>query len=538
MFSSLHLVECLVYYALLQVYLPLYLFGIFMIKLKIIINKIKQFTRIGYVKHSNMMPLTKGGKVEDVGCISTDEEIDFLRHRSPCYVTRMTLGVAKQLAKLVTGQQSIDLISDEQLIYTLFHTAIAYAIKWNNEKQMFCVNLCEFKDVKIFKGFYWDVRRIYVDLAKHKISIEMGNGGIFHSDSGSLHRPNYELAKLHAQICLTYYAPGFAHNYVHFVFPSAVCVYAKKQLNHEGVLFKLLAPHFRFVERLNYQALRICHATDNNQSVIDRYFCFWKSFPVNRGQFSSGIETKLHDYYIVNGSKSCATTNDRDHQLFPPEYVTEDTKIPYFEYLRQYYQVIRSFVEEMVPYIDESDWLLLSQSIQTHVPRFNAVNMVDGITTFIHLSSVVHSADHQSYLDFFARKFGCTAIRYPFHTFDHPQDWKMYEEQTGIRIDEVKRDPLLLVHPLDVMRTNCFLDVFVDYIPSPTFDLSMMKLKYDFHDSGPDSAARNFISNLRSLDGNLKLQRSTVVVENVKNVVKATGMQLVKLEQLVQSNCF
>lgn len=55
------------------------------------------------------------------------------------------------------------------------------------------------------------------------------------------------------QVCLSYFAPGLSHNHVHFVFPSAMCVFSKKLLNHEGTLYKLLSPHFRFTERINYQ---------------------------------------------------------------------------------------------------------------------------------------------------------------------------------------------------------------------------------------------------------------------------------------------
>uniref|UniRef100_H2Z187 Uncharacterized protein n=1 Tax=Ciona savignyi TaxID=51511 RepID=H2Z187_CIOSA len=49
-----------------------------------------------------MTPVSKRSQIFDIGRVSTDEEIDFLRHRSGCYVTMMTLGVARQLAKLAT----------------------------------------------------------------------------------------------------------------------------------------------------------------------------------------------------------------------------------------------------------------------------------------------------------------------------------------------------------------------------------------------------------------------------------------------------
>ena len=68
------------------------------------------------------------------------------------------------------------------------------------------------------------------------------------------------------QICLSYYAPGMSHNYVHFVFPSAICLAAKSILTENSVLYQLLSPHFRFMERLNYQV--ICNF------LSERFFVF------------------------------------------------------------------------------------------------------------------------------------------------------------------------------------------------------------------------------------------------------------------------
>ena len=39
---------------------------------------------------------------------------------------------------------------------------------------------------------------------------------------------DWKLAKLHLQVMMTFYPPGMAHNWVHFVFPSAMAVNAMK----------------------------------------------------------------------------------------------------------------------------------------------------------------------------------------------------------------------------------------------------------------------------------------------------------------------
>ena len=64
---------------------------------------------------------------------------------------------------------------------------------------------------------------------------------------------------------MTYYAPGLSHNHVHFVFPSSMVLIAKRYLKPNSFLFRLLEPHSKFTERINYQVLSI--KTMQNRSI-------------------------------------------------------------------------------------------------------------------------------------------------------------------------------------------------------------------------------------------------------------------------------
>ena len=78
--------------------------------------------------------------------------------------------------------------------------------------------------------------------------------------TGEVHTPNsptWVLAKAHAQAQLTFFAPGLAHNHVHFVFPTLMAVLIRKVLPRESVLRQLIEPHTRFTQYINYKALNV-----------------------------------------------------------------------------------------------------------------------------------------------------------------------------------------------------------------------------------------------------------------------------------------
>ena len=67
---------------------------------------------------------------------------------------------------------------------------------------------------------------------------------------------------------------------------------------------------------------------------------------------------------------------------------------------------------------------------------------------------MVHFCDHDSYLSYFAYRYGSVAIRTPFEKYSNTEHWEEVCEQKGLNLSEVKKNPLLLVKQRDVMRTR------------------------------------------------------------------------------------
>uniref|UniRef100_H2YI49 Uncharacterized protein n=1 Tax=Ciona savignyi TaxID=51511 RepID=H2YI49_CIOSA len=164
--------------------------------------------------------------------------------------------------------------------------------------------------------------------------------------------------------------------------------------------------------------------------------------------------------------------------------------------------------------------------------------MIDVITTFIHQVGVVHYCDHTSYLKYFAFEYGCMSIKAPFETFSNTEHWSEISREFGRSLDEIKENPAVLIRQRDVMRTRCFLNIFVDYIPNPSCDLRLVSTDYCFEEVGAMEVARTFISDLRALDGSLKTEDSPVEISAASGEERATGLQIVPLDDIVRTICF
>ncbi|XP_076823458.1 uncharacterized protein LOC143469595 [Clavelina lepadiformis] len=546
-----------VYAWLLAIYFPIYVLGYLVIQKNLLFLRLRKL--VGFTSKSKLGLVSRKFKVKDVSQVSTEEEIDFQANRSMQYVHRMTMWTPKEIVKCLLKQQTIQLISDQQLAYVILCTVFAHSVRWDAKRKMYRFDLEGFEDLFLFQGFYWDARLVWISATADKLIIKMDDGEEYSSDCDPENRADYDLAKLHVQICLSYFAPGLAHNHVHFVFPSAVCVLSKRCLNHNSTLYKLLAPHFRFTERINYQALRVGKATNNKRSILDRIFFLWQPFPVTKEQFMEGVARKCRKYYFDRGSVDYGSEaahrvrmsrlpsvieeedhTERKHFVFPPDYVSNKTlqKIPYLAFLNDYYTVVRRFVKAMEPFIEKDQWEILSKEVAEVVPLFNQVNMVDAIATFIHQVGVVHFCDHNSYLRYFAYKYGSMAIRTPFESFKNTEHWLEQSQISGFDVNEVKKNPLSLIWQRDVMRTRCFLNIFVDYIPNPDCDLQLVHTDYEFEPAGAKDAARDFISQLRSLDGNLKKRPSPIYIPQLRGEKRAAGSQITRLDEIVRCVCY
>ena len=109
----------------------------------------------------------------------------------------------------------------------------------------------EIERYKLFDGFYWDVKEIVIH-HNNQLSL-IDRVGVVHTPLSS----TWGIAKAHAQVQLSFFVLGMAHNHVHFVFPSLMALYVKTTLSETSVLRQLLEPHTRFTQYINFQVLHV-----------------------------------------------------------------------------------------------------------------------------------------------------------------------------------------------------------------------------------------------------------------------------------------
>jgi len=229
-------------------YLPLYILGTIYMKYDCLKMRLK--IRMGRGRSSKLGPIIRRVNMIDVTEPSTKSLLDFYEHRGSAYLYSRWAKMPRHIAKLFTGNETTELISDEQLAYVLTSTVCAHSVSWDEERGMYHFDMDGFERLTLFEGFYFDARGVYFSKDLKKIIICMVDGKEYHNDVTGEQRKTYNLVKLHLQVCITFYVVGLAHNHVHFVFPSAIAVLAEKLLDHNKVLYKLLSPHFQFTEKI------------------------------------------------------------------------------------------------------------------------------------------------------------------------------------------------------------------------------------------------------------------------------------------------
>ena len=68
--------------------------------------------------------------------------------------------------------------------------------------------------------------------------------------------------------------------------------------------------------------------------------------------------------------------------------------------------------------------------------------------------AVVHFCDHETYVRYFARKYACMSMRFPYEPFSDETFWEELKEEKGIDVFEVMENPTYLLKQYDIMRTR------------------------------------------------------------------------------------
>ena len=317
-FSFSMIRECLeriIYFVLLLFFFPIYLFGMTFWALKLtylFLVYLFGLRSLGYRRFSKMGLISrKYPNVFDVTAVSTWKDLEFIYHRSACYLRRMATSISEDIAQVLVGKMKSSVLSDKQIINFFLHTGAASYLKYDKRKKTFGYCFEYIKSYVFHKNYYYDVRE--VRFTREEI-IAISAGGKVYFKSKVSHA-DWKLLKLHLQTTMAFMIPATQHNWVHFCLPSAVAVSCEKLLPDTSILRQLLEPHYRFTERLNHQALFVCNASDNKNSFADKYFKPWLAFPMTKEVFIENVSKECQRYYNKRPEEFCPSLFLHDEDL-------------------------------------------------------------------------------------------------------------------------------------------------------------------------------------------------------------------------------
>jgi hypothetical protein len=414
--------------------------------------------------------------------IPADLEADFLLHRSPAYLEPMVLGTAREAARALLGTIGPEDPTPEALAKTALGSATAWRTRRDDERGVWVCDLSPMQHHRFFVPHAAEVDRFEFDLDRgHFVIFDRDGRGIRAGD------PRWQGALRKATAQVSVHVPAGAHSWVHFWVPDVVAARVWTTLPRDTNLFRLLAPHVRFNCRINMQALWVQKSTDNEPSGA-KGLVPWLSFPIYKDDFRALVARDVAEHY-------------ERYPHLPDLANALDTRIPYFAYLKAYYDEIRAFVDAIAPHLERDVWERFAKDVDPLYPGFSDGGMEETLARFIWQVGVVHLSDHHSYLPF-ARRYGFSAL--------------------GMTIDDLgrQRPPRY-----NAYRFRCFLNVFVQFHPATTgLDQRMLNVAaYGFpHGSELNAQALRFADRLRAVDERLAKE----------------GLQILPVDELIQSVCF
>ncbi|WP_144394148.1 hypothetical protein [Pleionea sediminis] len=423
----------------------------------------------------------KGRKIAMTLEVPRELELDFLNYRSETYLKPMTSGVAHELALMVCGKNRPKPPTNEVVSRMFLSSAGALMTRWLDEESCYFV---DFKVMKapVWQGYSFDIESFKFNPEKDYYLIKDVQGNTYEPDHA-----RWSTALNHLVYQYSVVIPMASHNWVHFTYPDSFAAAVFKKLNRDSVLYKLLYPHTRFTNRINNQAVYVQKSTDNSPSFKNK-ITPWKCFPVYGSEFREGVLENTANHY----------DEFENHCRFPERM---DTRIPYFDFLKHYYDVIENFVNKVTDYIDEDDYERIQTFIESVIPGFSQCDKVKCLSILIWQVSVLHTTEHMSYYDL-AKDYGFTELKYPI--------------SECFKIDEVSN--------YNRYKLRCFLNVFGRFNPSKILDQRIENYhSYQFEKGSElEKYAIEFVANLRAVDAKMKKENN----------------QILELNKIVQSVCF
>lgn len=406
-----------------------------------------------------------------------NQELDFLKWRSPTYVEPMSNGAVDEAVAALKGRNSPEAFDASTLARMAMNCTAAYLLK--KEGDFFVLDLA---GISIFSYRAMTISQFLFNLERNEfIIIEI---------SGRMHKPGdplWETALTHTMASITIACPAGAHNWVHFALPDAAASVHDRMTQQDTTLWRLLAPHLRFTNRINYQAVWL-QASTNNAPTLRKALVPWLSLPFYPDQFRGGVLRNTARHY----------SSLPRHFNLPSEL---DSEIPYFQFLKAYYGVVERFVAAIDPELEQSAWDEFARGMDDELPGFIHIPRIKALSVLLWQVGVVHICDHLSFFDF--------GMRYGFMRVPRTLNTAFTQKDVG---------------RWDRWKTRNFMKTFVTFNPNPNLDQSLLNIDaYGFPQNSPASkAATQFKQNLLALDAQLA----------------AEGHAIVPVNRMIQSVCF
>lgn len=435
------------------------------------------------IRHTPEVEQWRG--IPSVLTVPHSEDLDFNFWRKPTYLVPTLKAMVRHKVSKLLDERRVQVIPDTELADWILKGPLSRLVVAHND--WYEVDMSAVERLATDEGV--NLHGPTVRLCKSSLmplDIRFTNGETVTPEEGA----HWSLAKLHFQSAATYLLPGRFHGNIHFGLP---CV-AAASLHHlpkDSVLFQLLKPHLRFTLRINNEALRVQRAQDRSKP--------YAPFPVTGDEFVRGIAEDVNEHLLEPGFSA-------------PPWSLANQELPFNRAGQMYYEQVRSFVNQLLPYVADQDLHDWRQFMAHYIPGFLDTDPAEALATLIWQVSFLHSMDH------YTMEHGMDVQRY---LFVKPRLPAPVESgiQKSLSDDQVVR---LMCGVEDRYRVNVFARTFVAGHKHPLWSNTMDNIRYKFREPALQALAEEFRQQLQTTDQRLA----------------SDGLQLTPLNQVFQSICW
>ncbi|MDX1344204.1 MAG: hypothetical protein R3227_17660 [Reinekea sp.] len=410
------------------------------------------------------------------------ENLDFDFWRKPTYVVPTLASIVRHKTRMLLDDQRVEVIPDARMAEWSLRGPLSRLVEDGGD--VWTLNLNQVDSVHTDEQVFLRGPTLALDkVTGSPLSLTFEDGRQYTPADGAL----WSMAKLHFQAAATFLLPGRFHGNIHFGLPC-VAAASLHQLPKTSVLRQLLAPHFRFTLRINNEALRVQRAQDRRKP--------YAPFPMDGEEFTRSIAEDVQERLLQPGFQT-------------PPWSLKNADLPYNQFGRAYYDVIRDFVTDVFAYIDDAELHQWRVWVAQFIPGFDEPDAVDTLATLIWQVSVLHSADH------YTMEHLMEADRYIFAKPHLPEPAKSI-----VRADMTAAMVVnLMCDAEDRYRSNVFSRTFVAGHQHWLWDNSMANIRYRFSSPELNSIAVEFQHAL--LKTEQKLQAKSLNLTPLKNVFQS-----------------